>query len=398
MHTIITDKFVFGGKCIAKINGKTVFIPYALPNEKLEIEITEEKRDFSNARIVKILEPSPYRTKPLCQLYEKCGGCNMMHIESLEQKNLRKEIFKDVFFQNVISLPEIEIISANDFGYRSRIQLNDGCFSARKSNNLVYVSDCPVADKNINEWLEKTSLENRPKGRCNVFGNSRLEEKLIVSKEEKNETKSNSKLKNARLKNIRQAKKIYSGTVISNENEANLNLLGKKISFDVRGFFQSNIDVLEKAIGKISENLEGSSALDIYAGCGTFSVFLSDIFKKVTLVEHNRDALVYAEKNLQGKNHVSIGLSGAKWIKSGTPEKYDAAIIDPPRQGCEKEVIDYLSSSGIKDIRYVSCNPSTQSRDVSYLLKAGYKIKKAYLLDFYPNTSHVESLLNLEKE
>jgi 23S rRNA (uracil1939-C5)-methyltransferase len=93
-------------------------------------------------------------------------------------------------------------------------------------------------------------------------------------------------------------------------------ILGKKISFDVRGFFQSNLFALEKTIEQICKDLSGKNVLDMYAGCGTFSVFLADIFEKVTLVEHNRDAIVFAEQNLQGTNHESFGLSGEKWIQT----------------------------------------------------------------------------------
>ena len=87
--TIITDKMVFGGKSLGKINGKNVFVPYAVPGEKLEIEITEEKKDYDNARIVSVIESSPHRVEPACRYYGKCGGCNMMHIDSEFQKELR---------------------------------------------------------------------------------------------------------------------------------------------------------------------------------------------------------------------------------------------------------------------------------------------------------------------
>ena len=104
METIITDKIAFGGNCLAKIDGKAVFVPFALPGEKLEVEITQEKRDYSYAKILNILEPSPFRIKPVCPLYEKCGGCNMMHIEPSYQKGIRTSILTDIFRQNGIDI------------------------------------------------------------------------------------------------------------------------------------------------------------------------------------------------------------------------------------------------------------------------------------------------------
>ncbi len=172
-------------------------------------------------------------------------------------------------------------------------------------------------------------------------------------------------------------------------------LNGKKLSFDVRGFFQSNLFVFEKVIKLILDNLAGGqNVLDMYAGCGSISSFLTDKYKNVVLVEHNRDALVYAEQNLAGKGHVSYGLSGAAWVKTCATScgKFDACIVDPPRSGMEKEVADYLCHSEIPQILSLSCDPATHARDCARLIKAGYAMEKIYLLDFYPNTSHIESL------
>jgi 23S rRNA (uracil1939-C5)-methyltransferase len=176
--------------------------------------------------------------------------------------------------------------------------------------------------------------------------------------------------------------------------------LDREITFDVRGFFQSNLFVFEKVIELITGLLPGGeNILDMYSGCGSISAFLGKKYKNVVLVEHNRDALVYAELNMAGTNHTSYGLSGENWVKTcaSSCPAFDAAVVDPPRSGMEKAVLDYFCKSSIPFIVYLSCNPSTQSRDCAKLIQNGYNIKKAYLLDFYPNTSHIESLVVLEK-
>ncbi len=393
-HTIITEKMTFGGDCIAKIDKKTVFIPYAIPGEKFKIQITEEKRDYCRAKIVEILEKSPHRVEPICPLYEKCGGCNLMHIDYEEQKNLKKQILKDLFLYNKITPPEIEVISGEPFGYRNRFQLTNGSLSEKKSNNLISVENCPIAVKEINDYLKETPVNKRPKNRCHIFAGKELIENPLTNKKiyiaEQEEIKNQSiKIKN---KNIKQIKKRYSGTMISNENTATVNILGKNISFDVRGFFQSNLSVLEKTINEVTKFLSGENVLDMYSGCGTFSVFLKDKFEKVTLVEHNRDALVLAEKNLAGCKHESFGLSGEKWAAMQTKNDFNAVVIDPPRSGIEKSVLNYLCHSEIPVIRSVSCDPATHARDAKALIDAGYELEKLYLLDFYPQSSHIESL------
>lgn len=405
METIITDKIAFGGNCLSKIGGKNVFVPFAVPGEKLEVEITQEKRDYSTARIVNILEASPFRVKPVCPLYEKCGGCNMMHIEPEHQKILRKEILKDCLARNGISVAadSIEVVSGSPLNYRCRFQLNDGGFYERNSNRPIYADNCFCASPEINEWLAETSAAERPKGRCHVFGCGNVVSaggdefrKVAVSAEEEKSSTDYALLKK-KNKNIRQVKKRYSGTTLSEKDIVKVKILDKEISFDVKGFFQSNIEVLEKSVEAICDGLSGNSVLDMYAGCGTFSVFLAEHFNELTLVEHNRDALVFAEKNLSGIKHQSIGLSGAKWAESNFNASFDAVVVDPPRSGMEKEVLDWLCKSEVPQIRSVSCDPATHARDLSALIKSGYILKKLYLLDFYPNTSHIESLAVLEK-
>lgn len=405
METIITDKIAFGGNCLSKIGGKNVFVPFAVPGEKLEVEITQEKRDYSTAKIVNILEASPFRVKPVCPLYEKCGGCNMMHIEPEHQRILRKEILKDCLARNGISVAadSIEVVSGSPLNYRCRFQLNDGGFYERNSNRPIYADNCFCASPEINEWLAETSAAERPKGRCHVFGCGNVVSaggdefrKVAVSAEEEKSSTDYALLKK-KNKNIRQVKKRYSGTTLSEKDIVKVKILDKEISFDVKGFFQSNIEVLEKSVEAICNGLSGNSVLDMYAGCGTFSVFLAEHFNELTLVEHNRDALVFAEKNLSGIKHQSIGLSGAKWAESNFNASFDAVVVDPPRSGMEKEVLDWLCKSEVPQIRSVSCDPATHARDLSALIKSGYILKKIYLLDFYPNTSHIESLAVLEK-
>ena len=175
----------------------------------------------------------------------------------------------------------------------------------------------------------------------------------------------------------------------------------KKITFDVKGFFQSNVGMLEKTIEIIKKDFGGQHLLDMYAGVGTFSTFLSDNFTKTTLVEHNRDAISLAEINLHGKNHESYGVSGEKWVNEYADKiktEFDGVVIDPPRSGMEKSVLKWLCSSNIPSIRSVSCDPITHARDIKELVKNGYNLKEIYLLDYYPQTTHIESLVILEKD
>ena len=400
--TVKTEKTVFGGNTIAKIGTKTVFIPYSLPDETLSINIVQHKNDYDNAEIIKILEPSPERKNPECKYYGSCGGCNMMHIKSEYQRELRKQMLADTFTANKIELPEIQVVYGPDFNYRSRFQFTDGGLCQKNSNNVIAVDKCLCAEPAINEYLASTPVGKRPSGRTHFFASEKAVDKTIKITNEN--AKNGESVKNNRQfnKNSKKYKfkenKYFAGTVLSPEDTMTVMLNGRNISFDVRGFFQSNLFVFEKVLNILTQSLpHAENVLDMYAGCGAISCFLGQNFKNVTLVEHNRDALVFAEQNMAGISHTSYGLSGANWVKTcaQTCPAFDAAVVDPPRSGMEKEVLDYFCKSHIPFIAYLSCNPSTQSRDCAKLLQAGYTIQSSYLLDFYPNTSHIESLVLL---
>lgn len=398
---IIAEKIVFGGNSLAKIDGKNVFVPFAIPGETLEADITKKFKDYDIAEITSIINPSKYRVEPPCKYYKKCGGCNMLHIDYDFQKQLRTKVLSDLFLQQGIDVQnQIEIISGPNSNYRCRFQLNDGGLSERASNSIIPIEKCFCAEKKINEYLQNTPFEKRPKGRVPLFG-SDFSEKNVMIHQEKQDLKNQNAcyIKNGKKQKIKK-NLHFAGTVYSPENSVTVTLNGKNISFDVRGFFQSNLFVFEKVLNLILQNLEGGkNILDMYAGCGSISAFLSDLYENVVLVEHNRDALVYAEQNLLGRKHTSFGMSGASWIKNCalTCQPFDACVVDPPRSGMENEVCNYLCSSNIKKIISLSCDPSTHARDCKKLIQAGYKIKKIYLLDFYPNTSHIESLVIFQK-
>lgn len=394
---------ISSGDCIGKANGKTVFIPYAVPGERIEAEITHEERGKCSARITKILEPSPFRTEPFCPYYGTCGGCTMQHIEAEFQRKLRSQLLAEAFLREGVQIPEVQVIAGPDKGYRARFQFHDGGLMERHSNQIVSIDSCPCATDEINSYLREIPAPQRPRGRVHVFASSLISSvpqgyaKIIVAEPE--ETAGRQR----HTKRQKKARARYEGTAPGSASACSVLLSGKTVSFDVRGFFQSNLIVLEKTIPIVTERCGGKNLLDLYAGAGTFSVFLSDRFERTVLVEHNKGAVVYAEQNMAGKAHESYGLSGSVWAAYHAERciqsngAFDAAVIDPPRSGMEKDVCRWLEKSGIPLIKSISCNPAAHARDVKFLVQAGYKVKRLFLLDFYPQTGHVESLAELEK-
>lgn len=391
---------VFGGDCIGKINGKTVFVPFSLPGEKLDVKIVYSKRDYDVAEIIEVIEPSPHRVKPKCSLYGVCGGCNMMHIDEDYQRTLRIQILKDCLLRQTLEVNDIDCIHGNSFGYRNRFQLHDGGLDKRGTNESIDISECPTAVAEVNEYFKNVPKSERGKGRCHIFGGKSCTPKFTEVKSPE-ETRNTQFSKDKKRVGKHYIKPRFEGITQNDSVPVTAEILGKKIMFDAQGFFQSNLEVLEKTISLVVDGLKGENVLDMYSGSGTFSVFLKDSFSKVTLVEHNRGALVFAEQNLLGQNHESYGISGKKWVSDNAPSiiqtqgNFDAVVIDPPRSGMEREVLHFLCDSKIPYIRSLSCDPATHARDLAVLVNHGYVIEKLYLLDFYPQTSHIESLAYL---
>ncbi len=405
------EKMIFGGNCVSKIEngdnkGKTVLIYGALPQEIVEVEFTNSTKDYEIAKVVNVIEKSPFRIEPKCEYFGICGGCNLQYATDEYQRELRKDILQDIFSvlekENLqINLPQIKVVSDDSWGYRNRFQFHKGGLMESKSNNSVKIKDCKVASAEINYFLsDEDSIKNSVfvnASRYYVFGYDDCLKGAVLEEKNKNNIvgKTKKKVKTG------GKRKIYEGTFLTPESLMNLKILDKQITFDVRGFFQSNVKMLEKTIELVKKDFGGEFLLDMYAGVGTFSAFLLDNFSKSILVEHNRDAISLAEINLQGKLHESYGVTGEKWVKeyaSSLKFKFDGVIIDPPRSGMEKSVLNWLCNSKIPSIRSLSCDPVTHIRDVKELVKSGYELKDLYLLDYYPQTCHIESLAILEKE
>ena len=425
MVHIIAQKAVFGGDCIGKIDGKTVFIGAhfyqnrnsqnnpdtdsqtgALPGEELEAEIIASKKDYDRAVVKKILKSSPYRTRPFCPVYGLCGGCNFQYAVYPYQLELKKNIVHDLLTRALgrdAQLPNIEIVSGPDTEYRSRFQFHAGGLKQRNSDDIVLLKDCPCAVKPLRAFLQSGGLASKANGtaeRITVFA----DEHLIggYTRDGAEDTPNNKRAGT-------YAPKVV--CAFDSSPICTIKLNGKCIGFDVRGFFQSNMYMLEKALPLITKDLRGKRLLDMYGGTGILSLFAAENFESVTIVESDTRSLSFAETNYRN-NGINCKLDtytmrGSEWTqkhlkrrrqKSGRfenmleTEKFDALIIDPPRTGIEKEVADYIAVSKPPIIRSLSCDPATHARDLKRLVQAGYTIESFYLLDFYPHTSHIESL------
>ena len=444
---ITAEKLVYEGSAIAKINGYPIFIDDACPQDKLKIRIKKANKNFAQAEIIEILEPSPHRTKPFCPIHNVCGGCGWQFIDydfQLEQKrNIVEETIKKFTGEDIEIKPVIPSPETRD--YRSKIQYPVSQTKVSKrllagyykkgSHELVNVKFCPnqpkIIDK-ITEFIRKTAQELEISGyneklhkgelRHLVYRFSRSENECIVI------FVVNSNKMSDRIKKL--AKKVMTefahvkGCLI-NYNTAKTNLImtgetnkiqgenhiiekidGKIFKISANSFFQVNIgsakNIFDTAKNIIKENYPNSRILDAYSGVSSFGIWFADIAKEVISVEEAPSATKDAAENVKLNNITNLtALNGdAKkifetLIEQG--EKFDVTVLDPPRKGCEKESLDYAIKLSKKAIIYVSCNPTTLARDLKYLHENGFKTKYIQPVDMFCHTYHIESVAWLEK-
>ena len=369
LHEVVVEKLVPGGDGLARLEGRAVFIPFAAVGDRLRIELTAEKRDFARARILKVLTPSAQRVTPACPFFGECGGCNLQHLsyqEQLKQKlRMAREALERTAKLPVSDLPvESSIVACLPYGYRNRVQLHrDGRgrigFMRRASNSLVEVAHCPVCVEGINRFLADP-VPPAGAGRFQVFSTG---DQCVVE---------------------------------GREEAVRLSLLGRRISFRLSGFFQSNLSILPALIGEVTGGLSGERLLDLYGGVGLFACFLRDSFHQVAVVEQNASALSMAEENLQGGRSSLFCSSVEEWIRAaGRHQAADAVVLDPPRSGLSATVRSFLLAIRPRAIRYVSCDPITLARDLAALCAGGYRLESLKLFDFFPQTAHIEAAAGL---
>lgn len=354
------EKVIYGGDGLGFHKGKIHFIPGVLPGELVEVEITEEKRGFNRCRLISIIRESEYREIPICPIYDRCGGCNFQHTNYEHQLDIKKEIIRDIFSRTgKITLEEFELYPSNPLQYRNRVQVHHQSgvkgFKSKGSNSIVEVTHCPVLVDSLNSYFSET---------CN----SGIDREIVFSNGEE----------------------IFTG---SSDNECNVDICEKTITFNPSSFFQSNIEMIPTLLNLVNSSIKGSVVMDLYCGSGLFSAFLPESVEKIIAVEMDKRVEPFYIKNVGNREFNFYPLTLERYLKRGLHKKHvaDTVIIDPPRKGLSKEVISFLLTLKATRIIYVSCDPVTMARDIKMLTEKQYTLTTFSALDFYPQTHHIES-------
>lgn len=371
------------GNGIAKINDFVVFIKGAILNEKVTIKIINIEKHFANGEILN-------KTNELCPYYYKCGGCNFLHLSYKEELEQKEMAIKNLFKYYKVN----DIESVNEVNYRNKVvfHVENGKlgFYNNNSHNLIEIDNCLLLSNGINKIIPLLKNFNL----CNITKIMIRETyytKEIMIAFYGNITEEINNLKNTNVKSIYLNNELIFGNPYLIEIIDN-----KKYCIGVNSFFQVNTLCMEVLYKKIKEEAKVfESLLDLYCGTGTIGIYLSDNFKSVLGVEEIPSAIDDANNNSKINNlkNVSFKCLDVNNIKE---TNFTCCVVDPPRSGLTKNVINKLFKINLEKIIYVSCNPLTLKRDLE-LLKTNYNIISITPFNMFPKTNHVECVVVLNK-
>ena len=400
------DKLIPGGQALGTLpDGKKAFFWNALPGETVEeYIITKKKSHYIEAIATKISNPSPHRIEPEDPCYLSTSPWQIMDFDyELEQKSA---LVAECFRQAGINLPKTAVYTDNHpFFYRNKMEY------ALYWNNEKGIIELAFHDRGSHRKtpISKSSLEHPE-----IFKKAT---EIVAELNEKHEEAR--KYQSLLLRS--NASGEVSGGLFENGQPhpifPNLTdtILGHEYSYSPNGFFQINLPVYESALTEIKKHITTDKVLDLYAGVGTIGLSVARD-KELTLVECNKDAYRELERNVaegwrlvgDPQNCANHSFRGKQADRTPVPilsKSEDAlsyiapdqtVILDPPRAGCDKKLLDKLLEVLPPAIIYLSCNPATQARDIA-ILSAKYHIKNAKTFNFFPRTPHIENLVILER-
>jgi len=360
-----------GGHCIARHEGRVIFVRHAIPGERVTVEITDVTKSFARGNCISIIKSSEHRVKPPCEYArpDGCGGCDFQHIEISYQRALKSAIIVEQFQR----LAKMEInVSVEEvppyLHWRNRMEFTVsnnsklGLFASR-SSQIIDIDKCLIASEKID--IPTINSRRLPKGkRVDVAITSTGQQEIVI------------------------------------EGRENFTLIHEKVrdfEFSVNpiSFWQSHIaapELLSTLVREFAEAQAGDHVFDLYGGVGLFTAaLLTDVGPggRVSLIEFDDNAITDAKRNFAAEERVEIVHSKVERAL----KRYVAAnvvVLDPPRSGAGVTVIEAVIALRPRVIVYVACDPASLARDTAYLMERGFKLERLRAFDLFPMTAHME--------
>lgn len=434
---VLLDDLAYGGDAVGRYQGRAVFVPYGLPEERAVVRVVEEHRSYLRAEVERIAAASPLRIAPRCSHFGRCGGCQWQMLDYGRQLIYKKKILQETLFRlGGVSCPEIEIIPhSSGWRYRNKAQFpvvqketgKEIGYYLRGSHRLERLSSCPILEGPLDSTaaevipiIENSSLKgydeanHRGQLRHLVLRFSRYRGRALLSLVTRNRRDSPQELV-WRLSAIPGLAGIHQNinprrgnTVLGltwqklwGEDHLWEEMAGLKLRLSPGSFLQVNMEVAERAYGLLERALElggDEVVLDVYSGIGAIALSLSRCAGRVLAIEEVPSAVEDARASAQSNN---IGnccfIEGRAGEVLDTMDRAEVVVLDPPRKGVEESALAALGKLRPLKVAYLSCNPATLARDLKRLLAMDFELQRMWMLDMFPQTYHIEALAILRR-
>lgn len=415
------------GQGVANHNGKTIFVKSALPNEIVDIQLTEDKKNYAKATVIKYHNQSQDRLKPPCQYYQKCGGCDLQHISPRVQQQAKYQALINLLkkesgatLDNVLNDAPI-IIADQPYAYRRRARLSINLikgvlfvgFRQAESNQIINIKHCPVLVDKLNNLLIPlqhclTNIKQKKSlGHIELIS---VDSGVIVV------LRHISPMDEQDTKLLRQFAQEHNISLylhgdklvhITGDNQHYYQINKLKLTFSPLDFIQVNSKINQKMINQALEwlTLEPTdNVLDLFCGMGNFSLPMATLSKSVTGIEGVKALVEKAQFNAKlnrseiraDTQFLTSNLEDEQQFSTWNHLQFEKVLLDPARAGAFNTTAQIVKISP-KKIVYISCNPATLARDCKQFIAKGYKIAQVAILDMFPQTKHIESMLLLTK-
>jgi tRNA/tmRNA/rRNA uracil-C5-methylase (TrmA/RlmC/RlmD family) len=383
---VTIEKVAHGGHFIARYEGAVIFVRHGIPGEECEIEITSVGSSFNRADVLHVISPSPDRVSAPCRYAHRsgCGGCDFQHISLPHQRKLKSDVITEQFARIAKMDIEVEVEEVSGpLGWRTRcsaVTTKGGAlgFYQARSHKIVPVDDCRIL---VPEMKFAELAQRGTKGEQKIeISISNTGERTIATAPSGDES----------------PLRISDGPDI-----AHYTVGGNRFEVSQKSFWQSHKDaprVLTEAVLAYADLASGDHVLDLYGGVGLFAAsFLDAIGSEgsVDIVEGSKSATADASRNFAEVDNVKIHTGDVARLITRFSTA-DVIVLDPPREGAGKDVIEHCAGLTPRTIVYVSCDPAALARDTAYLRDCGYELVAMRAFDLFPMTHHIESIAQFQ--
>lgn len=430
MRTVI-KKWGINGEGIAYDKKKAIFIPGAIPNEEVEYHIVKDNKTFAIGELDRIITKSSQRRFPLCSKWLDCGGCSLMPVQYKGQCKMKEQVLKEGLMKYAGYKGKINPLMKNPnplayrnscklpFGYKDGVMVT-GMYE-RDTNHFIPLERCFTHSKHVERVRQEVEkivanekvYDKRFKEGYRTLVIKEFNEKVqIIFVTGKNRMKQNiidecSKIENVvsiwQSQKIEQSTDLYGKRMfhLFGEEKLNVTLNDLTLTLLPRSFFQLNTQQACNLYAYVESIVpKCRTIVEAYSGIGAISLFVKDKADQIIGIESVQDAVdnanENARKNAADNVNFICGDAGLELQSLVKKAKIDTLIVDPPRVGLDETMKETILNSTIKTIVYVSCNPSTLSKDLKELQK-GYKIQSVQPFDMFSQTSHVETVVLLSR-